>query len=175
MSSSSKSAQKSTNTTQDLTVVGAEGSVTTGAHSMTTAAMAEDNSIAIGSADVVYVSQFSEQAFNQNIGFLNNALDMQEDVHETNTDFLTGIANSTMDLVKDTLQSGGALIAGLAADTTDFARSVVQDNADFLGAATSQILNADKSEGERIASQSMIIMAGVAVAAFFLMSNRRLA
>jgi hypothetical protein len=149
MSSSSSSAQKSSNTTQDLTVVGAEGSVTAGANSNTTAAMAEDGSIGIGSADSIHIEQFSDEAFELGINYLNNSLVAQSDAMETNANLLESLAASVFDVTKKVYEGGS----------------------DFLLDGTGQLLTANQSEGERLTSQSMYIVGGVAIAAFFLFSN----
>lgn len=149
MTSKSSSNQKSSNTTQDLTVVGAEGSVTAGANSNTTAAMAEEDSIAVGSAETVVIETVSDDIFGMAAAVVGEVVDQTGDMHQTNINFLSDWADKA----------------------TDFTREVFQDGQSFVSSAVDDVLIASQSPDERLTNTTIYTIAGVAIVAFFMMGK----
>ena len=111
--------------------------------------MAEENSIAVGSAETVIVEQLGDDIFGMASAVLGDMVNQTGDMHQTNLNFLSDWADRA----------------------TDFTRDVFQDGQSFVSSAVDDVLTANQSPDERLTNTTIYTIAGVAIVAFFMMGK----
>ena len=111
--------------------------------------MAEEDSIAVGSAETVVIETVSDDIFGMAAAVVGEVVDQTGDMHQTNINFLSDWADKA----------------------TDFTREVFQDGQSFVSSAVDDVLIASQSPDERLTNTTIYTIAGVAIVAFFMMGK----